>query len=399
MYRFSNPGVLLRDADTADDLESGRARADRQDGAINDVAARRSSTRRPSTTPRHENVDEDYYYDRQRPRDRCTIDLVPGDGTRRRRHQVRSTSRCSTTTTSRRSPCPQDQWATPAGTELTLFTPDADSSNPPTTPDPLGRRRGQRRGDRRGAGRSTPPVARHDPDDGEGDEFLVVMWATCGTFSLVSTNDWDIGDDIEHVIDFAYGRVTRTAEADPAGKHQFVDALTNVLPDEVKNFPFIVPFDDPAQTPVTGFAGVVNDIQALNYSLGRVTFHAVGRERGAAGGQHVQVAGADLRPRQQRVAAALLRRSAHGDRGPDVRVRLRHELRADRRGADDPGRRRLEHRRDLAACGQRGRGLGGAPPGDDLAGGPSAVPVHRVDRDRRAARSPARTTRRTRPKP
>ena len=88
------------------------------------------------------------------------------------------------------------------------------------------------------------------------------MWATCGTFELVSTNDWDIGDDIEDAIGYAWD-ATQEPGADPAGKQQFVDALTNLLPDEVKNFPFIVPFDDPAQTPVTGFVGVVDDIAGL----------------------------------------------------------------------------------------------------------------------------------------
>jgi hypothetical protein len=270
IYRFAS-GALLRDADSADDLESSVLALIGTSAEINQTMQTLVYT--PTVDdPATQNVDEDYYYDGSDP-ESLTVDLVPGDtsegGTVTKSVEIRVLDYNNFPEVT----VPQDQWtADNVGTDLELFTPDANSSNPPAVAtlevaDEDNDEVVDSAQDGDDAG--TDPGDGDDPDDGTGDEFLVIAWATCGQFSLWSNNGWAVVDDLEHVFDYVYDQASDPLANDAGDKEMLQEAFFALLPDEVEDLPFTT--SAPANLH-TAFAGVANNIEDLNYALGRITF-------------------------------------------------------------------------------------------------------------------------------
>jgi LPXTG-motif cell wall-anchored protein len=271
MYRFAS-GALLRDADDPGDFEMPGLALIGTAAEINETLKTLVYT--PTVDdPSTEEVDEDYYYDGSNP-ETLSVDLVPGDttegGTVTEPIDIRVLDYNNFPVVT----VPDDEWSTDnTGTDLELFTPNANPSLEPDVPtlsvadedndevidDPQD-----------GDDPDSDPGDGDDPDDGVGDQFLVIAWATCGQFSLWSDAGWGIVDDLEDVITYVYDNVKDPLAADPSYKDLFEEALRAALPDDVENFPFAT--SNPTSMH-TVFAGVSNNIEELNYQLGRITFH------------------------------------------------------------------------------------------------------------------------------
>ncbi|MGI9823648.1 HYR domain-containing protein [Agromyces sp. Marseille-Q5079] len=122
----------------------------------------------------------------------------------------------------------------------------------------------------------------NDTLDGPGDEWLLIAWADCGQFSM-RASPFTIGDDLEQLIT---GAIDMGLAPDPpndtnpeyveylANRELVVDGIFEAIPDEVENLPFAT--GNPTD-PTSAFAGVVsglNALEALNYALDEVEFHA-----------------------------------------------------------------------------------------------------------------------------
>ena len=118
-----------------------------------------------------------------------------------------------------------------------------------------------------------------DTIDGPGDAWLLIAWADCGEFSM-RASPFTIYDDLEQLFGDTLDFAVSPDPADPefaayeADKQLIVDGAMAALPDDVKNLPFAT--GNPSD-PHSAFAGVVsgsNSIEALNYALDQVEFHA-----------------------------------------------------------------------------------------------------------------------------
>ncbi|WP_157416509.1 HYR domain-containing protein [Agromyces allii] len=121
----------------------------------------------------------------------------------------------------------------------------------------------------------------NDTLDGPGDEWLLISWADCGTFSMPAS-PFTIYDDLEQLFEDALDLGLEPDPSDPeyaeyqTNKTALIDAAMAALPDEVKNLPFAT--GNPSD-PHSAFAGVVsglNAIDSLNYVLDNVEFQATG---------------------------------------------------------------------------------------------------------------------------
>ncbi|SFR90931.1 HYR domain-containing protein [Agromyces sp. CF514] len=121
----------------------------------------------------------------------------------------------------------------------------------------------------------------NDTLDGPGDEWLLISWADCGTFSMPAS-PFTIYDDLEQLFGDALDLGLEPDPADPeyaeyqTNKTALIEAAMAALPDEVKNLPFAT--GNPSD-PHSAFAGVVsglNAIDSLNYALDNVEFQATG---------------------------------------------------------------------------------------------------------------------------
>lgn len=264
IYRFAS-GALLRQADSPDDLEGLSLALIGAAAEINQTIKTLVYTPTvddPSTTDQ----DEDYYFNGSNP-ETLTVDLVPGDtsegGTVTRFVDIKVLDYNDFPEVT----VPQEQWSVASGADRELFVP-TDPANPPSQPTA---EVADEDNDEIIDGMQADPPEEPDPIDGKGQQFLVVAWATCGQFALRSETGFGIKDDLEAIFDEVWTRAQDSGGAPLPYKEQVRGAFFAMLPDDVENLPFATGLPDDMHT---AFAGIANDIDWLNWSIGQITFRA-----------------------------------------------------------------------------------------------------------------------------
>ncbi|WP_243074231.1 LPXTG cell wall anchor domain-containing protein [Microbacterium sp. SS28] len=113
-----------------------------------------------------------------------------------------------------------------------------------------------------------PPGSGDDPIDGAGREFILIAWSSCGVFHFQGASGFALRDDLQEVLDYALD----LGSIDPAWRTTISDAFFGIIPDEIEALPFAT--GNPNDY-ASAFAGVVDDIDWLNYHLDEITFKAV----------------------------------------------------------------------------------------------------------------------------
>jgi uncharacterized membrane protein YgcG len=226
-------GALVRDMDSDDDLPAPAVAVIGTTAQVNDALNLLRYT-----------PDPDYYFDGSNP-ETLSVDLVPGSGagtiTQDIDIKVLDINDFPSITV------PQTLYTVAPGDDVALGPADAWLAEDEDNDEPDG----------------------NDTLDGEGDQFILIAWASCGRFSFLSSNGFAISDDLEALIDTALGL---DPGLDPATRELIVEAFLGVIPDDVESLPFATGSPD---QPATAFAGVVDDIGWLNYHLENMTFEAV----------------------------------------------------------------------------------------------------------------------------
>ena len=112
-----------------------------------------------------------------------------------------------------------------------------------------------------------PPGSGNDPSDGEGREFLLVGWASCGSFAYQSASGFTVDDNITDLL-FA------SIDADPiptAEQQAVVAEMAAALPMSI--FTHAFENENPNEFHAA-FAGIASDIEEINYALDKITFRA-----------------------------------------------------------------------------------------------------------------------------
>jgi uncharacterized membrane protein YgcG len=226
-------GALVRDMDSDDDLPAPAVAVIGTTAQVNDALNLLRYT-----------PDPDYYFDGSNP-ETLSVDLVPGSGagtiTQDIDIKVLDINDFPSITV------PQTLYTVAPGDDVALGPADAWLAEDEDNDEPDG----------------------NDTLDGEGDQFILIAWASCGRFSFLSSNGFAISGDLEALIDTALGL---DPGLDPATRELIVEAFLGVIPDDVESLPFATGSPD---QPATAFAGVVDDIGWLNYHLENMTFEAV----------------------------------------------------------------------------------------------------------------------------
>lgn len=107
-----------------------------------------------------------------------------------------------------------------------------------------------------------------ETSDGPGEEFILIAWASCGRFKFKGASGMTLRDDLEEVLDYALD----LASMDTSTSDTIKDAFFGILPDEIETMAFATGSPNDY---ASAFAGVVDDLDWLNYHLDEITFSAV----------------------------------------------------------------------------------------------------------------------------
>ena len=111
----------------------------------------------------------------------------------------------------------------------------------------------------------------NDPNDGAGDDALLLMFTTCGGFEFLSTLGFAIKDDIQELLTDAFA-------ADPlnptANETLLINAIVTGLESAAPEVATFQLATVATNGPVSAFAGIAR-LQDINYTLDNVTLWAV----------------------------------------------------------------------------------------------------------------------------
>ncbi|MHC2997766.1 hypothetical protein OB08_00445 [Microbacterium sp. HJ5] len=226
-------GALVRDMDSDDDLP---ALATAVIGTTDQVNAALDLLR---YTP-----DQDYYYEGFNP-ETLSVDIVPGSGSGSVTHDI--DIRVQDLNDFPEADVPQTVYDVAPGGEVVLAPADTWEVTDDDNDEPDG----------------------DETVDGPGEEFIVIAWSSCGYFHFQGASGMALRDDLEELIEYALDLDPGT---DPAWRQTIVDAFLAIVPDDIESLPFAT--GNPNEY-ATAFAGVVDDLQWLNYHLDEITFAAV----------------------------------------------------------------------------------------------------------------------------
>ena len=225
-------GSLVRDMDSDDDLP---ASAPALIGKTSELNADLQLLRYTPTA--------DYYYDGSNP-ETLSVDIVPGSGSGSVTHDIQL--RVLDLNDFPEMTVPSTLYTADPGQEIVLGPDSAWEVTDEDNDEPDG----------------------DDTLDGVGEEFILIAWASCGYFKFQGASGMTLRDDLEEVLDYALD----LASMDPGTSSVIKDAFFAILPDEIESMPFAT--GNPNEY-AQAFAGVVDDIEWLNYHLDEITFAAV----------------------------------------------------------------------------------------------------------------------------
>ncbi len=107
----------------------------------------------------------------------------------------------------------------------------------------------------------------NDPSDGEGREFLLVAWASCGSFAFQSASGFTLDDSITDLL-------AASIDADPvptAEQQAVIAEMAAALPASIFGHAF--ENENPNEFHAA-WAGIAADIEEIEYALDKVTFRA-----------------------------------------------------------------------------------------------------------------------------
>ena len=112
-----------------------------------------------------------------------------------------------------------------------------------------------------------PPGSGNDPYDGDGREFLLVGWSSCGSFAYQAASGFIADDNITDLL-------FESIDADPiptAEQQAVVAEMAANLPASI--FGHVFENENPNEFHAA-WAGIAGDIEDINYALDEVTFRA-----------------------------------------------------------------------------------------------------------------------------
>ena len=225
-------GSLVRDMDSDDDLPASVTALIGKTSELND------DLKLLRYTP-----DADYYYNGSNP-ETLSVDIVPGNGSGSVTHDIQI--RVLDLNDFPEMTVPSTLYTVAPGDEVELGPASAWEVTDEDNDEPDG----------------------NDTLDGPGEEFILIAWASCGRFKFQGASGMALRDDLEEVLDYALD----LGAIDPGWRDTIKDAFFGIVPDEIESLPFAT--GNPNDY-ARAFAGVVDDLEWLNYHLDEITFEAV----------------------------------------------------------------------------------------------------------------------------